>query len=91
MEKATTSDTYGGRLIVFLRAFRGLQAILFLLAGFFLYQSIVFFFHSLRDMHRGENGVTKGLVFLSGGLGLAGLLNVIETAYRFFRTEYLEQ
>jgi len=76
---------------VFLRTFKGLQGLLFLLALFFTYQSSVFFFHSLRDMHRGENGVTKGLVFLSGGLTLAGLLNLVETLYRIFRQEAIEQ
>lgn len=78
-------------MIVFLKTFKSLQGLLFILAAFFFYQAAVFFFHSLRDLHRGENGVTKGLVFLSGGLSLAGVVNITETLYRFFRTEHIEE
>lgn len=76
---------------MFLKTWRSLQGVLFILAVFFCYQAAVFFFHSLRDLHRGQNGVTKGLVFLSGGLTLAGILNIVETIYKFFRRDSIEQ
>jgi hypothetical protein len=72
---------------VLLGMFRGLQVILGLLASFFIYQSSIFFYHTLKDHLQGENGVTQGLMVLYGGLIMAGLVTVAESIYKAFYVE----
>ena len=50
-------------------------------AAILLYQSCAFSYSFLADLRRGQNGISEGLAFLSIGLALLSLLNLVEATY----------